>query len=270
MTFARVNPGGWAVGAQLTSGQQNQLDIDHANALDKSAAGDTLLGVVTIGGGGAQIVANSANAVESTFTSGITTNVAGGISSQAVGGIILRGGATDWVTFFPSRTRTLWVPPHSRSGNTAWGNSQGFPVVFGPGTISQELFFLPGLHQGATLSSLVVAIQVFDTHAGGVPSNLPTASVIRMPFVGAGLSTQALSTTAVQSFSPAPGSGAAWYNGNNWQFWTYTCNQNNVIDTTQFTYAVLLVDENGANSHSTNSYGGFFLNYSGITSSQFP
>ncbi len=38
MTFARVNPGGWAFGEVLTSGQMNPLDIDHVAALDGSVA----------------------------------------------------------------------------------------------------------------------------------------------------------------------------------------------------------------------------------------
>lgn len=269
MAFVRVNPGGWAVGAPLTSAQQNQLDIDHANALDKSSAGDTIGGVVHVSGAG-QIHADAAFAIQATVATGIQALAAASIVSETAGGIQLAGGATDWITFSPSRTRTLWIPPMSRSGNTAWGNSQGFPVVFGPGTISQELFFLPPLHNGATLTSLVWAIQVFDTHAGGRPQNLPKVNVVRMSFVGAGLSVQSLSGSGFQQFSPDPMTGSNWYNGNNWQFSTYNCTQNQTIDTTQFTYAVLIVDENGTNAASTNSYGGFFLNYSGITSSQFP
>lgn len=42
MTFARVKPGDWAVNEELTSAQLNQLDIDHAGALDKS--GDDITG----------------------------------------------------------------------------------------------------------------------------------------------------------------------------------------------------------------------------------
>lgn len=34
MSFSRAKPAGWAFGEILTSAQQNQLDIDHANAID--------------------------------------------------------------------------------------------------------------------------------------------------------------------------------------------------------------------------------------------
>ena len=39
MTFARVNPGGWALFEILTSAQMNQLDINMTNALDGAAGG---------------------------------------------------------------------------------------------------------------------------------------------------------------------------------------------------------------------------------------
>jgi hypothetical protein len=50
--FSRINAGGWASGDPLTHTQANNLDIDHANALDKSTAGDTILGTVNVGGTG--------------------------------------------------------------------------------------------------------------------------------------------------------------------------------------------------------------------------
>ena len=40
MTFSRVNAGGWASGAEVTTTQFTALDTDLSNALDKSAAGD--------------------------------------------------------------------------------------------------------------------------------------------------------------------------------------------------------------------------------------
>lgn len=39
MTFARVKAEGWDEGELLTSDQQNQLDVDHTNALDGAAGG---------------------------------------------------------------------------------------------------------------------------------------------------------------------------------------------------------------------------------------
>ena len=61
MSFSRVGPvGGWSLGAKLTSAQANQLDYDHSIALDKSVAGDTLSGVVTMANGSAIRVGSGA------------------------------------------------------------------------------------------------------------------------------------------------------------------------------------------------------------------
>jgi hypothetical protein len=88
MSFTRVNPGGWAAGAKLTSAQQNQLDIDHANALDKSTAGDTLLGTVSINAAPAQISCNRASA--------ISLNTPGALSGNATHAVT--GGVSGWFT----------------------------------------------------------------------------------------------------------------------------------------------------------------------------
>jgi hypothetical protein len=53
MTIARVKPATWGVGEKLTSGQQNQLDINTTYALDKrSGETDTLESVVSCAGAG--------------------------------------------------------------------------------------------------------------------------------------------------------------------------------------------------------------------------
>lgn len=39
MSFTRAKPAGWATGEVLTSAQQNQLDADHANAVDGRSPG---------------------------------------------------------------------------------------------------------------------------------------------------------------------------------------------------------------------------------------
>lgn len=57
MTFPRVKIGGWGVGDPLTSAQQNQLDIDHTNALDGLNGGTYTLGskLLLDGTGGVQL-----------------------------------------------------------------------------------------------------------------------------------------------------------------------------------------------------------------------
>lgn len=53
MTISRVYPSAWGVGEKLTSAQQNALDINVTNALDKRAAQtDTLGSIITLSGVG--------------------------------------------------------------------------------------------------------------------------------------------------------------------------------------------------------------------------
>lgn len=87
MSFSKVNPPGWAFGDKLTSAQMNQLDADHANALDKSVAGDTLLGTIGILSVGAAIVTATPAGIQSQGTDGIYTNTFHGIRSDVAGGI---------------------------------------------------------------------------------------------------------------------------------------------------------------------------------------
>jgi hypothetical protein len=93
--FVKVNGPGWAFGDKLTSAQMNQLDADHARALDGSVAGDNLHGVVGFVSGGqiqanipGAIIANNGNGIQSTVANGITTAVAQGIVSNAAQGIV--------------------------------------------------------------------------------------------------------------------------------------------------------------------------------------
>lgn len=53
MTISRVNPSGWAVNEELSSAQLNQLDVDHAKAVDKT--GDSFTGELTTSGASAKI-----------------------------------------------------------------------------------------------------------------------------------------------------------------------------------------------------------------------
>jgi len=92
MSFSRVKPDGWAVNEKLTSAQQNQLDIDHAKAVDKT--GDTITGNVHIGNGaritvdsGGKIVNASGGIVE--LQSGSNTNYLTGATATWNNGAFL-------------------------------------------------------------------------------------------------------------------------------------------------------------------------------------
>lgn len=52
MTIARVKPSTWAVNDTLTSAEINAIDVTLTTALDKTVAGDTLSGAITLSGAG--------------------------------------------------------------------------------------------------------------------------------------------------------------------------------------------------------------------------
>ena len=83
--FSRVNPGGFGLGAKFTSTQANQLDIDHANALDKTVAGDTLSGFINITPGTGGIGAGLGGAVGVSTGNGIILSWNNGYPLLTVG-----------------------------------------------------------------------------------------------------------------------------------------------------------------------------------------
>lgn len=281
MSFTRVNSGGWAVGASFTSAQANQLDADHASALDKSLAGDTLVGAVGMAATSSIKVSSSGAQIVSQVPGGISASVAGGIYSGFPGGIALTGGANDWPTFGLSggspRTCTKvlslqYVALSSNWTNTVLGvSSQG---VIGGGMTTAQFVQIPSVIHKATLSQVAVVFTVGVSHSN-VPANLPTIQVTRTTVNTISGTTAptivSLSSTAIQSFGasgipPVPGTGAAWYASGNVQNLIYVCNQNNVIDSSQYSYGISLVDENGANSATGNFYFAVMLAYTNITS----
>lgn len=271
MAFSRVNSGGWATNAKFTSTQCNQLDIDHANALDKSVAGDTLNGIVQIAATGGIECTTPGGGIGSFIPGGIIAETSASIISNTVGGIALCGGSTDYPTYSvvsgstvipASRSFSRVVPLMVNTVFSGWTASLSGPGFTAAGTF--QIFTLPTLWNGATLSSVSVAFIVESSHSG-VPANLPSISVSRYALTGSpGASVSALSTTSVQSFSPAPGSGAAWYNSGAYQALTYTANQNNVINSTLYQYVIGITDEYGANSIAGNYYVAATLNYTAV------
>lgn len=98
MSFSRVKPDNWAVNEKLTSAQQNQLDIDHAKAVDKT--GDTITGDVHVGNAARILVDNGGKIVNQTggvieLQNGSNTNVAsGGTVTWQSGSFLTASGAT--------------------------------------------------------------------------------------------------------------------------------------------------------------------------------
>lgn len=291
MSFLRVKPPNWAVNEVVTSAQLNQLDLDHSNSLDKTVAGDQLAGVVSIAAAamfdgntagthfrasangakiaatvsGASIEANASGALVQATVAGALVKVTGGAVMQADVGSI----PGDRYTFASGQTRNMQYPT-ARGAIPASGWSvsfvAGFPQLLGNAGTTVILIPFPA-HNGATISQVTMYLQVTQPHAN-VPAVLPALNIVRAKN-NAGNATSDLLKTSDQLFTPAPGSGAAWFNGGSLQSWTCVTNQNNVVDTTQYDYFVKLIDENGGNSLANNTYPWFVVQYTSILDLRF-
>jgi hypothetical protein len=270
MAFVRANPGGWAVGDVLTSAQQNALDIDHANSLDKTVAGDTLSGIVTFAST-ASLLCGFTDNIQATATNAIQSVASAGISSTVTSGITMAGGSFDFGGLSPARTvvrRSLMIPI-GRPDVTNWDMTVAAdPILVGKGLSANINLEIP-THQGATLTTVRVWLQVTNSH-GAVPSIFPSFDIRRVPISSyvSSSSVQSLFSGGAQFATAA--TGAAWFNSGNIQQWSGTCNQNNVIDKTTYGYCMKLVDENGSYSQPSNQYIGMELTYTNITTLAFP
>jgi hypothetical protein len=280
MAFVRANSSGWAVGDILTSAQQNALDIDHALALDKSVAGDTLSGVITVASTG-EILLNFADGVVGNANASILANATGALISTTPGGILCAGGPTDFVAL-SSRSRIVRTPlivlgtltgthfsaaAEGGSNFAAAGTPPGPPTIVGVAADGVGVNLFCPVHNGATLTGVKFFLEVGQSHAN-VPATFPAFDIRRTP-----IATYAGTTQSLFSGGPATasaGSGAAWFNGGNIQLWAGVCNQNNVIDTTTYVYNMVLFDESGANSKTGNVFFGAELTFASITTSAFP
>jgi hypothetical protein len=91
----RVKPGGWASGDTLTSAQQNQIDINISNSLDKTGqgGGDVITGAVSFSGAG-QLTANQAGAIAGTTAYAISASAVGAVRAtvaQAIDSNVVAG-----------------------------------------------------------------------------------------------------------------------------------------------------------------------------------
>lgn len=286
MSFNRVNSSGWASGDVLTSAQANALDVDHANALDKTSAGDTLSGVVTTSGAGS---------IHAATSGGVQATVAGGITSAgtANGGIALIGGANDWITFgvggASPRTRQIVSPADTMIfvSDAVMSQGGGFAVNFtATSTNAPKIpastggmmttvvntananvwgYYLPlrQLHNGATLTSAALWLAGSSSQSS-LPQTMPAFGIYRMPILAA---------TGFVSLNSSPGyavdgsaSVSAFKTAHSIAF---TANQDNVIDTTQYAYAAVIWDQGGTNAVAGDTFLGIVLTYGSITSMQF-
>ncbi len=259
MSFPRVNPPGWGLGDKVTSAQHNQLDIDHSNSLDKTVAGDTLFGVLTMASG-AQIICLHGGQIQGQAATAIQGNVAASIISLVVGAIQHQGGPTDWVTFNNPRSRSIVVPLMPLGPVTGWSaNTNGTFTASANG--NALTLACPVVHNGSTLASATISL-VVAAHAG-IPQFMPSILITQLS-----MTLGATGATMVAGSIPVPASGAAWHAGGAVQTFTIA-GLVGLVDNTQNAYIISLSDESGSNSVAGNIYNCISLNYTNINDMRF-
>lgn len=306
MSFTRVNPGSWAVNDQLTSAQMNSLDTDHANSVDKSTAGDTISGAITVSGASASItiagsattglVVNSGSKIDVNgnlnLKSGCSATVQGGctLTVASSGAIVINSAATASVSLGTGSSVTT---VNGTSGQISLGNgpsdikispSASYSVVLPvsiTGYLASSGFVVDGTKDSLRGNGTVNAIvqTPFRAH-----HNATLASVVFYFAVVGGHGALPTNQFTVGVYRRDTTSTIAWLNASQYispgsvtvgayqalTSLTYTCNQNNVIDlSTGYTYYWTIQDENGSNALTGNQFYALKLNYTTIADYRF-
>lgn len=269
MTFPRIKAAGWTINEKLSSAQMTQLDIDHANSLDKT--GDTTTGVIHVGSGSRLYLDNGGDGY---INSIVSVGSTGKVTTAGTGTIEL--GNNDFPklsTTHTGRARTITTPLNGfqSSSHGTFNFASDSTYIVGDATSSSAMYgIVPRsmLHIGATLSSVDVLFVVSSSHVA-LPFNTASMSVFSLPLtVGSTVpASLALSTSAVQYF-PLPATYTDYIDSSKLQTMTFTCNQNNVV-AENTTYFVNIYDEYGAGSAAGNKFYALRFNYTNITDMRF-
>ncbi len=244
MSFTRVGPnGGWLVNGTLTSAQLNALDIDHANAVDRSVAGDTVAGLITLAGPTGSMQWNGAQ-----LTGAGTT-----LATASGGRIVL--GDNDWIEYSTPRSfqrcGPILMQPGASFINWDMDSNQSKASASGlTGNVDISDFVV----DGSVLTAIDVTFMVGSSHTNP-PANMPMFTLYQQAIVDIS-DLQAIATSTI----PATSTGAAWYDGGALQTYTLIV-PSLTIDCTEATYYLQIQDESGLNALDQNIYQGFRLNF---------
>lgn len=222
---------------------------------------------------GGSIGLSSSASITAGNTSSIDIASGGSLVANSGSNVLINTGCNFEIGNFPvfisNKTRTISesiLTGMSPSG--VWFGYTGIPAALQSGAVggvwNHELI---KLHNGARLISVTMTFIVGASHSG-VPANLPYMQITRTPITNPISGAVQLSTTTFQ-YPIAPGSGSVWYNSGTPQTFVYVCNQNNVIDNSQYLYTLTLADESGTNSIAGNLYVGVAMSFDTITSSSW-
>lgn len=240
----------WASAKLLPAAFLQALDTALSKTIDGNAGGSfTMAATATIGGAGLWLCAPSI------LQSGATLQTPFGSHKRVTlcTGDYMPLGATH-----PGRTRTI----HSDVGAAAEACGRASLAVMGTALGLQNYTVDPAngakaragfrllvpltVHESSTLTQAVFWFRVGGNHSS-VPARLPLFRAFRASLTGQldPLKSATAITGGYVPFSPTPASGAAWYAGGAVQSFTYTCDQNNVIDGANYAYFGEIVDESG-------------------------
>lgn len=153
---------------------------------------------------------------------------------------------------FETKERKYWKQIMGLSGTTALlsGIQSPFCSYQAPGgVIFAPNFYIPlRVHDGARIVSATWRFRVLFPRAKK-PVIMPRFRIVRSDSENnlVPLRSVAGGATVDGYMSPAvPDSGELWFNGGAAQGFTYTCDQNNIIDTSQYSYFAQLIEETGA------------------------
>jgi hypothetical protein len=282
-----------APGAISAGGAGGITDGGHAGGIAATVAGGISDGAVahgieaTVAGGIASTVAGGitstilggirpgvAGGIQSNFAAGFQVTIANGLQTTAVGGITLNGGTGDNIVYANTRTQTLtqFLAPMPGAPTTGWSFVAGATAVFANSTANSGGILLIELQKlvdgkvnGATLTSATLSLGVSPAHnvAGAAPATMPGLYISRCTTQGAVSSLFSSSPSLIAT----PASNVIWYNAGAAQTFTFTPNQNNVIDCSTYSYSAAIVDEQGAGSFVSNIYYTLQLQFTAIANS---
>lgn len=182
-------------------------------------------------------------------TGGFNGSYEGGVLTSNGGRLLL--GDNDWPLLPGTRSKTVVVPllatrfdaPNAYQLEASTGVGIGLRTPYGVTNSFYPQFGIPSryMHHNATLSSAVLTVRV-QTPVLTVPANLPGFWLSRLSRPRTVLSggEQLKSTAAGLQLLAAPGTADAYYAAGAAQAITMTCNQNNLVDTTAYSYLLTL------------------------------
>lgn len=287
MTITLANGMPFAVGDKLSSATASQLDANTTYAVDKRAThSDTVQSNLTVTSPGTVAYATGStltmqSGAALTLNAGATATVAN-VTSVAGAGAKLQTNSSgrielndsDWPLLGGShtgRTRTVrYTPAGVRWLATNWQyDTTTLYYLTSNNTTGAPLFIPFNPHNGSTITAVSVNFLVTGAGHGALPANYPGCSISRWTAgQDPGSTAVGLLSTGLTRFA---GSGSvAIYENTTPKTITYVPDQNNIIDTSAYIYALFIVGESGANATTGVKVIDVAVTYSAIGDLRFP